>query len=71
MTVRKNRKAKKWWGIDQGSVSVILKMILWISKGGIGRWKIVGKGERIFDGDCTGSCMHKGDCENERASTIL
>ena len=46
----------------------IVKMILWASKGGIGRWSL---GEKNFGGDCRGGCMHKQGCENERGPTIL
>ena len=45
-------------------------MILWTSKGEIGRWK-AGVEKRIFGGDFRGGCMNKYGCENEEAPTIL
>ena len=49
----------------------IVKMILWTSKGWIGRWKLTEVEERFFGEDCSVGYMHKQGCENEGALTIL
>ena len=46
-------------------------MIMWASKGGIGRSKLTQVKERIFDGDGRGGYMHKQCSENEGAATIF
>ena len=46
-------------------------MILWTSKGGIGRWEQTEVEEKIFGGDCSIGFMHKQVCENEGVPTIL
>ena len=71
MVVRKNKKVKNWWGIEQGIVSGDCKdEFVWTSKGGIGRWKLTEVKERIFGGECRGACLHKIGW-NEGAPTIL
>ena len=49
----------------------IVKMVFWISKEGIWRWKLTDVEEKIFVWDCRGDCMHKQDFENEGAPNIL
>ena len=55
----------------KGVLVGIARMVLWISKGGIGRWKLTEVEEHIFVWDCGGGCMHKQDCENEGTPNIL
>ena len=42
----------------KGVLMGIVRMILWKSKRGIGRWKLTKVEERIFGGDCRGGCVH-------------
>ena len=58
MVLHRYRDVKKCWGIAEGRVG-ITKMILWSSKGSIGRWKSTEVEERVFGGDYRRGCMHK------------
>ena len=49
----------------------IVRMVFWISKGRIWRWKLTEVEEKIFVWDYRGDCMHKQDFENEGAPNIL
>ena len=42
----------------------IVRMILFKSKGAIGRWKFTEVEEQKFGWDYRGGCMHKYGCEN-------
>ena len=70
MVVWKNREVETCWGIEEGSVNGGCKDNIF-NKSRIGSWKLTEGEERIFGGDCTGGCMHKKNCENDGAPTIL
>ena len=57
--VRKNKKGRNWWGIEEGSASEGCKNDFWTNKGGIGRWKLSKIDDQIFYGDCRGGFKHK------------
>ena len=65
MVLRRYRDVKKCWGIAEGRVG-ITKMILWSSKGSIGRWKSTEVEERVLV-EITGEvvCTSKMVCENQ------
>ena len=58
MVVSEKWEVKNCWDIEEGSVSGFGRMILWTSKGGIGRWKLTEVEERVFGGDCRDGFMH-------------
>ena len=66
----KKKKVKTCWGIEEGSVNGDCKDDIF-NKSRIGSWKLTEGEERIFGGDCRGGCMHKKNCENDGAPTIL
>ena len=68
MVVRKEREVQNCWGIEEVG---IVRMILWTSKGEIGRWKLIKEEELFFGKDCSVVCVHKMDCEDEGSSIIL
>ena len=70
MFVSKNGEVKKCWGVEVKSVSGDCKDDF-VKKSRIGRWKLAEVEDQIFGWDCRGGCMHKQDCENEGALTIL
>ena len=55
----------------KGVLVRIVRMILWKSKGEIGKWKLTEEEELFLGKDCTVGCIHKMGCENEGAPTIL
>ena len=59
MALRKNREEKNSLGIEKAVLMPIVRVILWTSKGGIGRWKLDKVGEQIFGGNCRADSMHK------------
>ena len=48
--------------MEEGSVSEIVRVILWTSKGGIVKWNIDEVGGRITEGDCRCDCMYNQGC---------
>ena len=49
----------------------IVTMILWTSKGEIGKWNLTEEEELFLGKDCSVGCIHKMGFENEGAPTIL
>ena len=64
-----------WWKIAELYRNRVLKgivrMILWTSKGEIGKWKLTEEEELFLGKDCSIGCIHKMGYENEVAPTIL
>ena len=58
MDVRKNREMTSCCVIE-GVLLEIVSIVLWTSKGRIGRWKIAEMEEQIFCWDCRSGFMHK------------